>query len=182
MYLAGVCMLTVGCSALKDSAVDYIKQEAIDQISESVDKRLEQRGLSLAQLKDLADEDKSGSVNTSEILSTVKETAKDFIALQIEKKSEEARTQLEDKFHAVASARDFDELKKVAQDQDLFGKSTLAALITAIIGYVTKQVFSAKADGKRDARLAVLEQLVQRDLDGDGVIGPANVQPEQPAT
>ena len=56
--------------------------------------------------------------------------------------------------------------------------ATFGLLITTIITYLTKQVFSAKTDGKRDteiakgaARMDALERLLGKDLDHDGMIG-----------
>ena len=47
----------------------------------------------------------------------------------------------------------------------------LSWLLGIIIAYLGKQVYSAKQDGKRDQKIAVMEKLIHKDLDGDGIIG-----------
>jgi len=44
-------------------------------------------------------------------------------------------------------------------------------ILGLISTYLGKQIYSAKKDGKRDQRIALLEKLLQRDIDGDGIIG-----------
>lgn len=172
-YVVLSLLLLSGCQALQDKAVDYVSDLAIEKISSAVDKRLEDRGLSLAKIKTAADLDDSGELTKEEVFSTAKLAAQDLIALKLEQASGEAKKELEQKLASVASTRDLGELKAAADSQDLFGKGTLMALLMTIMGYATKQVFSAKSDAKRDERIAVMEQLLKRDLDGDGVVGPA---------
>ena len=172
------CLCFSGCAALKERAADYIQEEAIEQISKAVDKQLEKRGLSLDELKQFVDENKDGNLGQDELLGVAKATAKDFIELQIQQKSGDAQKQLEQKIAALAEAKDLDELKKVAEEQDLFGKGTMGTLMLAILGVVYQRINSAKRHGAHETELAAqktrmnyLEKLFNRDLDGDGSVG-----------
>jgi len=185
LILVALLLSLAGCASLKDKAVDYLKDEALEQVAKAVDKQLEKRGLSLDELKRVTDVDLDGSISSKDVMTTVKETAKDLVALELERRGSVARDELEAKLKAVAGARDVDDLKRIVEAQDVAGSRTLGLLITALLGYLGKQVVSAKSDGRRDAELAVnrteistakerinaFEKLVQKDLDGDGSIG-----------
>lgn len=175
---AVLLVFLTGCQAVKDKATDYLSDVAVEQVTKAVDKKLEERGLSLAQLKTIADSDGSGDVSKAEVVSLAKESIKDYVMLTAETKSEEAKKELSGKLSMLAEASDLEDLKAKAAQVDLFGKSTMGLLISAILGYVIKQVFSAKSDARRDARLDFLERISGRDLDGDGYIGGApNIAP-----
>ena len=158
-----------GCSALKESTGEYITEAIRDKIVSDVDGILEKRGLSLAEFKNLADENGDSTLNPQEVVSTVKSLAKDYFTL-------EARNVIDSKLAEYQ--------KKMITSGDLDSRANetwlwlIGAIGTMVSGYLTKQVFSAKKDGKRDERIAVLEKMLNKDLDGDGLIGSNGVQVE----
>jgi len=154
-----------GCAALKENTGEYITEAIRDKIVKDFDGMLDKRGLSIKELKDLSDVNNDSTLEPKEVMSTVKSLAKDYFTL-------EARNTIDTKL-AEYQAR-------IVTSGDLESKSKetwlwlIGALGTMVSGYLTKQVYSAKKDGKRDERIAVLEKMLQKDLDGDGRIGDGN--------
>jgi hypothetical protein len=153
---------TSGCAALKETTGEYIIESVTSKVTDSIETQLNVRGLSLKDLQSLADDDGDGQVNMAEIRDTVKDMTKDFVLLQ-------GQDLVEDK--VAEYSRNF------VQNSDLDNKSKdwllalLGSMGAAISTYLGKQVYSAKKDGKRDERIAVIEKLLQKDLDGDGRVG-----------
>lgn len=179
--LLAALLVTTGCGALRDRAVDYAQEVAISQVELVLDRQLDKRGLSLAQLKQLADDDKSGAVTAGEVAKLAKDSLADFVTIKAKAASDEGKAELEGKLKALASASDLQELRAAAEEQEVFGKGTLGALVAMLTGYLAKQVFSAKADGKRDARLDTMEKLTGLDLNKDGRIGSSAAAAAQPS-
>ena len=161
LSLAFILILaTSGCNSLKDATGEYVVEAVTEKVSENVERMLQNRGLSLAQITSATDVDSNGSVDRAEIVTTVKETAKDFVLL-------EAKNYIEQKIAEntkLAATKDDVEAAKLKFINYLLG------LLAAYLG---KQIVSAKRDGKRDERIAILEKLINRDIDGDGIIGGA---------
>lgn len=154
-----VIVLCSGCTALKEKTGEYVTEAVTDKIVSEVDKVLERRGLSLSEIKLVADLNADGNLNKQEIVDNVKASAKDFILL-------EAKNLVDQQI----------EKNKLVSDGELKGKASeiwnwILALVSAYLG---KQIVSAKNDGKRDQRIAVIEKLLNRDIDGDGRVGNGN--------
>jgi len=154
-----------GCAALKENTGEYITEAVRDKIVKDFDGVLEKRGLSINELRHLSDSNNDSSLEPKEVMSTVKSLAKDYFTL-------EARNAIDTKIAEYQS--------RVVSDGELDSKAKemwlwlVGALGTMVSGYLTKQVYSAKKDGKRDERISVLEKMLQKDLDGDGRIGNGN--------
>lgn len=157
--------LMTGCAALKEQTGDYITEAVQEKIINEVDALLARRNLSLDEIRTIVDQDGSEQIDGAEVISLVKELSKDYLLL-------EGRNLVDGK---IAEIQD----KLTAQDGELKSKSSefwtwlIGGLGAIVSGYLGKQVVSAKTDGKRDARIALLERVFQKDLNGDGNIGAA---------
>jgi hypothetical protein len=172
--LLTIVLLTTGCGAFKESTGEFVTEAVVDHIAEAVDLKLERRGLSREKLVKVADLNNDGKVDMAEVRETAKLAAGDLANAWAEKQRKEWEKATEDLVTRDEEAG----LKGDVQDFWTWLKATIGLLITTIGGYLTKQVFSAKSDGKRDteiakgaARLDMMEKLLGKDLDGDGDIG-----------
>jgi hypothetical protein len=177
-------LLCTGCQAVKDRASEYLSEVAVEQITRAVDRKLEDRGLNVAILRDLADTDRSGGVSAGEVTALARSTVIDLVELKAEQAGEKGRADLEQKLAALAGAKDLDELRSIAAEQGTFGKGTAMSVVGLLIAGLVNRIFSANKHAKTreelavaktetDQRLGRLEQLVGIDLNSDGVIGPA---------
>lgn len=155
-----------GCSALKAKTGEFVTEAVIENIVSRVDKKLEERGLSRAEIKKVVDTNKDGKIDKSEVIASAKGAAKDLIALKIEQ----------------AHARQKERLKEHAKTFVTRGENQsvwdwIKGTIGGTLGLFALSILSYLArhwnHGKDNARLAVLEKLLQKDLDGDGAIGGA---------
>lgn len=173
---------TAGCQAVKDKATDYLSEVAVDQITRAVDKKLEDRGLSVAQLKTLADSDKDGGVTPSEVTALVKSTALDLVELKATQISDQSKADLEQRIKALAQVKDVEELRAAADTHLKGGALSVFGLVVAAL---VNRIFSANKHAKTkeelavaraetNARLTAFEKLIGRDLNNDGVIGDGN--------
>ena len=154
--------LQVGCASLKEQTGDYITEAVREKIVKDVDGILEKRGLSLKDLQSLGDLNNENKLTPKEMLTTVKDLAKDYMTM-------ETKTLLDAKLEEYEKRLvSDDELSSRTKEFWLWLIGSFGALVS---GYLTKQVVSAKKDGKRDERIAILEKLLHKDLDGDGRIG-----------
>jgi len=167
--------LLVGCASLRDSAAEYAKELAIQKISEAVDHQLDKRGLSLAELKALADDDRNGQVDQGEIVRLAKQSLLDTVDLRVQVESDKAKADLEEKIKALANVKDLDELKDVAKSQ---GWGTAGSLLALILTIAYQRVRSANRHAKTEgdlaatnARIDAFEKLTGIDLNRDGRIG-----------
>jgi len=167
--------LLCGCASLRDSAAEYAKELAIQKISEAVDHQLDKRGLSLAQLEALADDDKNGKVDQGEIVRLAKQSLMDTVDLRVQLESDKAKADLEEKLKALANVKDLDELKGVAKNQ---GWGTAGSVLALILTIAWQRVRSANRHGKTEGELAAtnarvdtVERLTGIDLNRDGRIG-----------
>lgn len=155
-----------GCGTLKQATGEYVTEAVRDKIVADVDELLEKRGLSVKEIKEVTDQNGDGKVDRKEILDTVKGATRDYVLLE---------------------ARNYVEEKMEQNRQNAVSKGELAGtassiwnwLLGLIAAYLTKQIYSAKRDGKRDERIALLEKTLGKDLDGDGVIGAPKPKPEE---
>jgi len=164
----------VGCGTLKDSAGEFVTEAVVDHIAEEVDKRLDRRGLSLKELKGVADINGDGKVDMAEVRETAKLAAGDLTNSW----AKEQRREWEEATKNLVTRDQEAGLRGDVADFWTWLKATMGALVAAVFTYLTKQVFSAKSDGKRDtaiasqgARMDMLEKMMGKDLDGDGDIG-----------
>ena len=147
-----------GCSALKEKTGEYVTEAVVEKITADIDKLLEKRGLSVKEIKNVVDLNSDRAVSKEEVFATVKELARDYAII-------EAKNVIDEK---IAENN-----KNFTSQGEL--KSKLSEFWNWILGllsaYLGKQILSAKNDGKRDQRLALLEKTFNRDFDGDGSIG-----------
>lgn len=151
IILAAILTTTMGCSAIKEKIGEFEKQALIDSIAQSVDKKLEKRGLSITTLKQAVDPNLTGRSAQAEVASMAKEAA-----LLEAKRLIDQRTQ---------------EFAATHITKDEFGREHESLLTKAILGlfglistYLGKQIVSshnaAKTHANYHARMAVLEALV----------------------
>lgn len=167
-----------GCGAIKEKTGVFITEAVVDHIAEKVDQRLERRGLSIDKLRNIADLNNDGKVNMEEVVRTAKLAVGEALIARTSSWEKEQRERWEKATKNLVTRDEEAGLKGDVQNFWLWLKATIGALIAAIGTYLTKQVFSAKSDGKRDAEIAkgharmdALERLTGRDLDNDGMIG-----------
>lgn len=175
-----VLALLSGCSAFKDQTGEYVTEAVVDHIAEEIDQRLDRRGLSLEQLRTVADLDDDGSVDMAEVHETARAAATDLVTAYAAKMELEQRTEWEEASKNLVTRDEAAGLKGDLHDFWNWLQASFGLLVTTVISYLIKQVFSAKADGRRDtdiaksqARMDALEKLLHRDLNNDGVIGGA---------
>lgn len=155
-------LATCGCTSINKEVGDYIRDSVTASVERKIDERLAARGLSAAEIKAAIDLNKDGKVASTEVVSVVKELAKDYA-------SAEAKKLVDDKLASLQSSM-------VRPDQlesktDSMKNWLLVTVLGLISSYLGKQIVSAKSDSERDKRLALLEKALGRDLDGDGDIG-----------
>jgi DNA-binding transcriptional MerR regulator len=182
-------LFLAGCGLFKERTGEYVTEAVVDHIAEKVDQRLERRGLSINQIRDTIDINNDGSVDMDEVKETAKLAARE---LALAKTAEWEQSQREQWNTATKNLVTRDEqagIKGDIQDFWLWLKATFGLSIMTILGYLTKQVFSAKSDGRRDAEIAkanartdALERLLGRDLNQDGRIGSNGDPVPDPAT
>jgi len=158
-----IVLTSSGCGALKQATGEYVTDAVRQKIVADVDDLLDKRGLSVTEIKHATDQNNDGHIDRTELLSTVKGATRDYVLLEarnyVEQKMAENRAQAVSQGDLQSTASNF--------------WNWILGLIAA---YLTKQIYSAKKDGKRDERIAILEKIANKDLDGDGKIG--GVEPE----
>lgn len=151
-----------GCSALKEQTGQYVTEAVTDKIVAEVDTLLAKRNLSLADIRMVVDADNDQQMSQEELIKLVKEMTKDYVLIEGKTLVDQKVNELQ---HQLVSQ---DELNSKSKE---FWNWLLVTAGTLVSAYLGKQVVSAKNDGKRDARLALLENILQKDLNGDGVVG-----------
>lgn len=147
-----------GCASFKESVGEYVTEAVTKKVISDVDSLLDKRGLSRSEIKNVLDENNDGTVDRSEILEATKSATRDAVLL-------EAKNAIDERIASYQA-----NLVHNGSLESHMSKIWIY-LLTIISGYLGKQVYSAKQDSKRDQRLALLEKILQRDIDGDGNIG-----------
>jgi DNA-binding transcriptional MerR regulator len=156
--LLATLSLLVGCSAFKEQTGEFVTEAVVDHITQKVDDLLEKRGLSVAEIRTVLDDNGDQTIDRTEILDSAKETAKDVALLEAQRLVEQ---QIAENSKKMVNATDLEK-----QKYELW--NWILGLVAAYLG---KQIYSAKQDSRRDQKLAVVEKLLNRDIDGDGKIG-----------
>jgi len=149
-----------GCGSLKAATGEYVTEAVRDDIAKRVDDLLEKRGLSVEEIKKATDGDDSGNITRAEVYGTIKDMTRDYVML-------EAKSYVDGKLSNHATKGEV----------ETAGEKFWQWLLGLITLYLGKQLYSQKGDHKRDQRLALLEKVVHKDLDGDGIIGAPPVEP-----
>jgi hypothetical protein len=152
----------VGCSAVKEKVGDLEKEALVQSITDSVDKKLEQRGLSLATLKSAVDVNGAGKIDpkqaTAETVSMAKELALAETKKLLDDKAKE--------FEANHITRN-----EFGQERESLWVKIGMGLFGLISTYLGKQIVSGRQEAKKHAnyhaRMAVLEALVGKKALGD---------------
>lgn len=130
-----------GCAALQRQAGEYVVDATKQEVERRVDEALAIRGVTRQEIV--------AAVGEQPLVDVIKETVKDT-ALAV------AETKL----------KEFTEKHEDSPDP-----YSVSALIALVVAYLMKQVVTAKKAGANDARLAIIEKLVQKDINGDGKVG-----------
>lgn len=155
VVVISLTLLTGGCSSIKEKVGDLEKQALVDSIAQSVDKKLEERGLSIATLKQAVDPTGTGKIDSKTVIAETSSMAKEAALV-------EAKKLIDDK------AKEF-EATHITRDE--FGREHESLLTKAILGifgllstYLGKQIVSGRREAKKHAnyhaRMAVLEALL----------------------
>jgi len=166
-----VCLLTFllsGCATTKEAIGDYVVDAVRDTVITEVDSLLERRfKLSVSEITSAIDNDNDGAVTHQEVYSTVRDLTRDYAMIEAKNYVD---GQLENLRANTASKGD------IQSTSDKFWQMLLGLLSM----YLGKQLISQRGHSKRDQRLALLEKVIHKDLDGDGIIGsvtPTSVSP-----
>jgi len=150
--------LLVGCKSVKEATGEYITEAVKDDIVNRIDKVLEKRGLSIDEFKKVTDGNNDDKITREEVYGTVKDMTRDYVML-------EAKKYVDGQLVGINA--------NSATKGDI--QSTSDKLWQYILGlvslYLGKQLYSQRGDSKRDQKIALLEKIVHKDLDGDGIIG-----------
>lgn len=154
-------LLLTGCGAIKEKVGDLEKQALVDSIAQSVDKKLEERGLSIATLKQAVDPNLSGHSTQAELTSMAKEAA-----------LLEAKKLIDDKAREFAAShvtRD-----EFGQERESLWMKIGMGVFGLVSTYLGKQIVAGRREAKKHAnyhaRMAVLEAVVGKKavtVDGD---------------
>ena len=143
--------LLTGCGSLKEKVGELEKEALVQSISDSVDKKLEARGLSLATLKQAVDPTASGHSSQAEVASMAKEAA----LLETKKLLDEKAAE----FKASHVTRD-----EFGQEHESFLWKIVLGAMGLVSTFLGKQVVSGRREAKKHAnyhaRMAVLEAIV----------------------
>jgi hypothetical protein len=167
-----------GCAHLKDKTGAFVSEAVVDHIAEKIDAKLEHRGLSLSAIKSITDLNGDGRVDLDEVKATARLAVGDLVTAKADTFARQQRADWKEATKNLVTRDEATGLKGDVKDFWLWLKATIGMLFGTIGSYLTKQVFSAKSDGKRDAAIAksearmdALERLTGRDLNNDGQIG-----------
>ena len=178
-FLLVLTLLSVtSCSAFKEQTGAFVSEAVVDHIAEELDARLERRGLSLDEIKKVTDLNNDGQVDFDEVKRTAKLAAGEALLAKTDAIERRQREAWDAATKNLVTRDEEDGIKGDINDFWMWLKATMGMLVAAICSYLTKQVFSAKNDGKRDAEIATgharmdaLERLLGKDLNQDGQIG-----------
>ena len=145
---------TTGCGTLKEATGEYVTEAVKDDIIRRVDELLEKRNLSAEEITKAADANDDGNVSREEIYGTVKDMTRDYVML-------EAKSYIDSKLQNHATKGEV----------ETAGEKFWQWLLGLLSLYLGKQLYSQKGDNKRDQKIALLEKMMNKDLDGDGTIG-----------
>lgn len=167
-----------GCALFKDKTGEFVSEAVVDHIAEKIDQRLDRRGLSISQIKSITDLNDDGKVDMDELRTTARAAGREVALAESERWRRESREEWDQATKKFITIDENTTVKGKIQEFWQWLIATFGLLVSTIVGYLTKQVFSAKSDGKRDAAIAkqeartdALERLLGRDLDNDGLIG-----------
>ena len=167
-----------GCSAFKERTGEFVTEAVVDHIAEKLDQKLERRGLSISQIQSITDLNNDGKVDMSEVRETARAAGREIALSESDRWKRESQAEWKSATQRFVSIDENTTVKSKLQDFWNWLVATVAALVSTVVAYLTKQVFSAKSDGRRDieiakahARTDALERLLGRDLNNDGHIG-----------
>lgn len=146
-----ISFIFCGCQALQEKTGEFVKDAVVEKVSSDIDSKLVKKGTSLKEIKGTIDDNGDGSISSAEAIAALKEYSKDFILLEAQKVIGQKIQEKE-----LASKTDLDSHSKGMWSY------LMTTLGTIVLGYLTKQIYSAKSDAKRDAKIAVLEKLLTK--------------------
>ena len=149
-----------GCQTTKEAVGNYVVEATTQELLNRLDRTLANHNTSLAQITSVLDTNHDGQTTRTEVLAETSETIKDAATAEALKYINSTIQSNNDKILALA-----------ATGQSTTKHELINYILGLVAAYLAKQIYSAKADGKRDAKLLLLERLTNRDIDGDGVVG-----------
>ncbi len=160
ILLAALLSLTA-CQTTKEAVGNYVVEATTQELLNRLDRTLHNHNTSLAQITSILDTNYDGQTSKEEVIAEVRETTKDALLLEANKYIQN-----------TIEANDARILELTAKNQSATKYEIINYILGLVAAYLSKQIYSARQNAKRDSKLAVLEQLLNRDIDGDGTIGP----------
>jgi DNA-binding transcriptional MerR regulator len=168
-----VLVLLSGCGFLKEQTGTYVTEAVVDKIAKEVDAKLEERGLSRAEIKEVLDLNDDGELDKDEVIESAKAGVIDIVELKLDQGMIKYKERLREQGKKFVT-------RDESEDFWTWLKGTVMALVGLVVTYLGKQVWSAKRDSRRDvdiakghARIEVMEKVFGRDLNADGLVGGA---------
>jgi nucleoside diphosphate kinase len=178
-FILATLISIVGCASMKEATGQYVADAVTQKVVGDVEDLLEKRGLSISEIKSVTDINDDGKVDRQEVLESTKAATRDFVLLEarsyVEGKIQAAEERIRENQENNTSSR----LGQVKGQIENKANELWKWILGLIAAYLSKQIYSAKQDGKRDARIDVLEKMTGRDIDGDGKIGGVPVPSDQ---
>ena len=179
-------MAGTGCSAVKARTGEYVTEAVVDHLTKKFEEKLDERGLSIAEITSVVDVDQDGKMSSDEVKSAVKDATLEALAARTSKLQEEQRAEwdsatskLQERLTAKLTGTEQERAQATTLMQDLWAwiKAGVALLVFTLLS----QLWGHHKQGKTSSKLVTMEKLLQRDLDGDGHIGapPEPAEPEE---
>jgi hypothetical protein len=153
--VASLALLLQGCAWTKEKVGDYVTTAAAESMVRRIDAELHKRDLSLAELKHAADLNDDGALTKDEIIQTAKLGLGDYLDLRFEKQKHRVLSSIAPVGSGVGGDRSNGEGTSIWKQ--------ILSVLGLITLYLLKQVWSAKQDAKRDARIAIIEKATNGD-------------------
>jgi len=160
LLLISLSLSTMGCATTKEAVGEYVVQAVQENLHTRLDAELASRHLTIAEITAAIPHDQTGKVDTAAIA----QTTKDALLLEAQKYVE-----------TKIAANDQAITQLASQGQSTTKLEIINYLLGLVAAYLIKWSIFRTKDGKenaaRDARLQIVEKLLNRDIDGDGKVG-----------
>lgn len=176
--LVALLVVSPGCAAFKAKTGEFVTEAVVDHLTERVDQVLDQRGLSIAQIKSVTDADGDGQLTGAEVKSLFKDSALEIAQARTDKLYTEQKAEWREATDQLKKRLTGQSEKETSAIQDLW--AWLQATFWVVVAGLGTMLWGNRKQGETSKQLAMLERLVNRDLNGDGHIGEAPRPPEDP--
>lgn len=176
--LAVVLISSSGCAAFKEKTGEFVTEAVVDHLTERVDQVLDQRGLSIAQIKSVTDVNGDGQLTGAEVKALFKDSALEIARARTDKLRAEQKAEWQEATDALKARLKGQGDKETSALADLW--TWLQATFWLALASLGTMLWGNHKHGKTSKQLAMLERLTNRDLNRDGHIGEAPEPEEDP--